>query len=271
MSIKKSLVIILTILLLSSCSSHKPIKIKPFKNIPEHYNGNNNPGYKFQNPKNINSCIKTGVKKKKLIIPAVEPCDLSEKWWKRFNDKKLNRVMDKVIKYNPDIDLAFYRFRQASALFRESRASQFPEMDLKASASRSKNISGSIIKTYSMSAAAEYEVDLWGKIKSSRQSAWFKRNASFEDLKTAYISITASSAELYFKAVEKQKETDLDSKIIDEAQNALEITKLNYNEGITGADTLYSAKRTLAGAKEKLYRAEDVICKLYSCPFNTCR
>lgn len=285
---KKIPVLILTALLLSSCSTHDAIKIKPFENIPRHYNAkndnyrtykksinqgrydkdagncssseNNNTGHDFQNRKNI----KTAVKKKNSGIPDVKLCNLSEKWWHRFKDKKLNRVMDKVIKYNPDIDQAFYRFREASALFRESRANKFPEMDLKANASRSKsisgfkNMSGSIIKTYNISAAAEYEIDLWGKIKSSRQSAWFKRSASFEDLKTAYISITASSAEMYFKAVEKQKETALDNEIIDEAQNALEITGLNYNEGITGADSLYSSKRTLAGAKIELHRAETL-------------
>ncbi len=281
---KKIPVMILSVLLLSSCSCHDAVKIRPFKNIPGHYNEKNsnypaynksinqsgydknhtagncssseniNPGHGFQNKKNI----KSGIKKKNPAIPAVKLCNLSEKWWNRFKDKKLNRVMDKVIKYNPDIDLAFYRFREATALFRVSEANKFPEMDLKANASRSKNISGSIIKAYNISAAAEYEIDLWGKIKSSRQSAWFKRSASFEDLKTAYISITASSAEIYFKAVEKQKEKDLDIEIIDEAQNALEITELNYNEGITGADSLYSIKRTLAGAKTELYRAETL-------------
>lgn len=218
----------LAVFLFSGCAIHHESEIKPVQDIPDHYNNDHD---------------------------KTKPHDFSEKWWNKFNDQDLNRVMEDVLANNPDIDQAYYRFVQASSYFKSSESKSFPEIDIKASAGKSRNVTGTTITTYGGSIAASYEIDLWGKIKSSKQSAWFKKNASLEDLKAAYVSITAAAAEIYFKAVEKQAEISLSMDKIKDSGHALEITILNYNEGLIGSDAVYKAKRGLAGAKAELHSA----------------
>src|SRR3984957_818415 len=59
---------------------------------------------------------------------------LSLKWWESFGDPQLNALEEQVAAGNQDLKVAEARFRQARAMIRINRASQFPTISTNPSA-----------------------------------------------------------------------------------------------------------------------------------------
>ena len=103
--------------------------------------------------------------------------------------------------------------------------------------------------TYSLSASASYELDLWKKAGSKTDASRLDAFASEEDLRTAYISISAQLADLYYLAVEQRLQLELADRIIASFQDTLNRVERRYREGLVPAIDVYQSRQGLAGAK----------------------
>jgi len=126
------------------------------------------------------------------------------RWWEQFNDSKLNYLMDEAFIHNLDIAQAYESLEQSREILIKTDSSRGLIMNLEGSAGRSQQsvLSRTITSnTYRLSAAAKYELDVWGKLKSGTSAAKFDVMASEQDLNALYISISAQLADLYYLAV----------------------------------------------------------------------
>ncbi|NIQ94857.1 MAG: TolC family protein, partial [Desulfuromonadales bacterium] len=91
------------------------------------------------------------------------------KWWLRFDDQQLNRLMEEMFSRNLQLEQAFARLQQARSVFKTVRSARLPSINAEAQAGRSMQptFAGEFTgDNYQFSGAAAYELDLWGKIAS---------------------------------------------------------------------------------------------------------
>src|SRR5829696_3571760 len=106
-------------------------------------------------------------------------------WWRGFRSRELTAMIEEAQQANLDIAAAVGRILQADAQARLAGAPLLPNVDLDADAVRSRasrttsSSSGGVSSvgtrservTYSVSLAASYEIDFWGKNRAALRAA----------------------------------------------------------------------------------------------------
>jgi NodT family efflux transporter outer membrane factor (OMF) lipoprotein len=117
------------------------------------------------------------------------------------------------------------------------------------STSESEEFGATIFDTYTISAAASYEIDLWGKLEADARAARFGALASEQDLKAMYISTSARIADLYYLAVEQRAQIELSVQTIRTFQDTLNRVERRYRAGLVSSVDVYQSRQNLATAE----------------------
>lgn len=174
------------------------------------------------------------------------------KWWKVFKDQKLNVLMDEAFRKNLDIQEAYARLDQSAAIVRSTSSLRQPFLDADGELKREKSPSflGDYTgNSYRFSLSAGYEIDVWGKNKSLTTAAELDTEATREDLKAVYMSISAQLADLYYLAVEQRAQLKLTDGTIASFEDALKRVERRYRHGLAPALDVYQARQNLARAR----------------------
>ncbi len=174
------------------------------------------------------------------------------RWWKFFNDKRLNGLMEEAFSKNLDIAQAYAHLDQLQAVYKSTKAAEAPFLDINAQASRDSQpgISGSTVgNNYSLSLAAGYEIDVWKRFKNRSKAAALEKEASKEDIESLFITLSAQVADLYYLAVEQRAQLKLADETINSFQETLARVEERYREGLVSVLDVYQARQNLASAK----------------------
>jgi len=188
-----------------------------------------------------------------------QPADqaLRGKWWELFGDPKLNELEEQVTISNQDLKVAEARFREARAMIRFNRASQFPTISvgpsvssLRDSAHRpffasSSSPTGDFVLPFDLS----YELDVWGRVRRTVAAAREEAQASAADLETVRLSL---HAELAFDYLELRA-ADAEKQLLDDTVKAyvdgLKLTTNRYEGGAAPRSDVEQAKTQLASTQ----------------------
>lgn len=171
--------------------------------------------------------------------PAVWP---APDWWKGFGSPELDRLMEAAAAGNFDLAAAEAQVRQADAQLRITGASLLPTLDASGDASQTRTsgygrTSTSARSVKSLSLAASYEIDFWGKNRNATEAARQTAIARRFNVGTVMMTTQASLAETYFTVLEGQEElrTQLDN--LDAANRVLAVIRAQVAAGTaTGLD-----------------------------------
>ena len=111
----------------------------------------------------------------------IMPQAMTQAWWRIFNDPQLDRLMEEALAGSQDLKLAAARVLEAEANLRSTGAALLPEVDATATASRNRRSlqtspllpagTPTHYNNFGAGLQASYEVDLWGRIRASTDSA----------------------------------------------------------------------------------------------------
>ncbi len=172
-------------------------------------------------------------------------------WWVFFGDPQLSEFVAKVLAQNLDIAQGIARLAQVEATTRGAGASRLPSLFLEGQASRDSlpgptgTVTGS---NFRLSLAAAYELDLWQKHQSLRDAAGAEMQAAREDVKSLYLSVSATSADLYYLAVSLQGQVDLAGRIVESFRQTKQRVAERYRLGLVSALDLYQAEQSVNAA-----------------------
>jgi len=202
----------------------------------------------------------------KISLPVPVPESFNEKvsdeilaafpdrWWEIFKDENVNKLMDQAFSGNLDLAQAFARLEQFEAVARQSNAASFPFINLGGNAARSRQLgaTGAVTgNTYELSLTAGFEVDLWNKLKSRTRVRELETEASLEDIRTLYLTISAQVADLYYLMMEQRAQLELTDRTAEARAAILELVERRYREGMVPALDVYQARQTLAAARAR--------------------
>lgn len=212
----------------------------------------------------------------------------TEQWCSDFGESSLDRLVEQTWQQNLDLKAAWARLEQSEAVVRESQAPLWPQMSVSASVNRSKQFIGNIdtppgvdlssdaTNTFSVGAAASYEIDIWGKYRKRARAAALDRDAARAAAESLAVTLTSQVAEAWFDVVAQRERIELLEGQIEISEDYLDLTEMRFERGFaTGLDltqqqqNLESLRGQLATAQSVLQTAEHRVAVLTGRPPGT--
>ncbi len=200
---------------------------------------------------------------------ATSGAQLPDHWWRLFNDRELNRLVERSLSANNDLAAAKARMDTSRALVGVDRARLFPTLDLNGSAGINRSSAGTAgaglpvgipldldNQRYRSSFDLAYDPDLWGRNKRLLESANAQAAASENMLDSLRLGIAAEVSRQYFllRGLDGQKSVILDT--IKSRQSTLEIQQSKTDAGLTDNLATSQARTELELAKNDLALVE---------------
>lgn len=168
-------------------------------------------------------------------------------WWSIYHDPTLDGLEAQVAISNQSLKAAEAAYRQASALSAEARAGLFPTLGLGATATRSRDTTGSRsgVDSFGLQSQASWDLDVWGKIRRTVESDVAGAEASAADLAAARLSAQGLLAADYFALRGADELQRLLDRTVAEYQRSLEIVQNQYDAGTAAKSALITAQTQL--------------------------
>jgi NodT family efflux transporter outer membrane factor (OMF) lipoprotein len=226
-------------------------------------------------------------------IPVAEPIDPN--WWNLFKDPMLTELERRVAGENLDVQVATVRIAESRAQLGVVGAAQFPNLDANGSYTRQKasdvgvfanapnalgangasgsNVGGirsghlNAFDVYQVGFDASWEVDLWGKIRRSVESATASVVASNEARRDILLSNLAELARDYIQLRGNQSQLQIARDNVRIAQQSLDLTQQRAAGGVTtDLDVANAAAqlRTVAAEIPRLQQQESELINAIS-------
>ena len=201
-----------------------------------------------------------------VVLPqeftATGELPLPDKWWEIFGDNTLNDYIENALGENFDLLIAWDRLAQAEALAVKEGVDIFPEINVNAQASRTreKTASGNnYYNRYSMGISVGYEVDLWGRIHAARQSALLDVQTSRENVDATAIVLSARIAQTWYQLAQSKAQVDIVRQQIETNNIVLSLITTRFRQGKTGAADVLRQRQLVKAGQGQLILAQEQI------------
>lgn len=175
-----------------------------------------------------------------------------ERWWAEFEEPQLSVVVERVVTNNLELRQAWARLQQAEALVAFEGAGLYPRLDLDAGGSGAQPVPPGSFERYFVGAGLTYEIDLWRRVASRRESAARSRDATREDVEAAALSLAGRTASLWFTLQEQQALRRLLAAQIQSGETILELLELRFQVSQATVLDVYQQRQQLASTEAQV-------------------
>jgi len=205
-----------------------------------------------------------------------QPAPIVSDWWTAFNDAELTALENRVASANLDVRAATLRLAESRAQRRIAGAAEFPQVNGQAVYQHIKpsakglfgqleqggkpgpppnNIPASDLYQYGFDAS--WEIDLWGKVRRSLESADAEVDASAEARRGALLSVLAEVARDYVQLRGLQTELRISRDNLGIAEDVLALTRKRADRGLSSQIDVASAGAQAATVAAEIPRLEQ--------------
>lgn len=181
-------------------------------------------------------------------------------WWEIFGDPELSRLEVQATEANQDLKAAYARFKQARATADVARSGIFPRVNASFLAIEQRDSENRVVggkpgetyDTFTLPFDLSYELDLWGRVRRSVESAKAQAQAVADDVESSRLSIQAEVAANYFaiRALDADKALLLSS--IDIYRKSLELVRNRRAGGMVSDLDVAQAETILKNTESQL-------------------
>lgn len=203
-------------------------------------------------------------------------------WQTLFKDAKLQELITEGIENNLDLKMGIERLYASEALLKQSKAAFLPDLSIGGGVKRSRLAypqGFGFVKNatqYDVFANTSWEIDVWGKLASSKRAAYYRMLQSDAGQKTVQTQIVAQIADYYYQLLAlDQQQTIIEKTIANRKVDVETMQKLKESNVVTGAAVVqseanyYDAEATLPGVKRQIREVENALNVLLGKPVGT--
>lgn len=182
-----------------------------------------------------------------------------DRWWRTFGDADLNAMVERAVERNWDIKKAAARVMEVRAQFVSTRADRYPSLGLEGKAQKQQTTETSGLpaaffldrryETLSLSLAASFELDLWGRLARAEEAARADLLQAEENRRTVVQGLIAQVVDLYLQMQASERRLAVSDMTVQALSQSLEFVEARYSRGLTSILDVQQARRTLAQAK----------------------
>jgi len=176
-------------------------------------------------------------------IEETEGKDLANTaWWEQFGDPVLNELITTALRENKDLMIASARVQEYSGRLAKTRSELFPQIGYDAEASRDRMSeslatsppSGVNNEQTSISAVlnANWEIDLWGRIRRLSESARADLLAKEEARRGVVLSLVSAVATGYIQLRDYDRQLEIAKETAASRNETLKLFELRFEGGV---------------------------------------
>lgn len=188
-----------------------------------------------------------------------------DEWWTAFQDEQLDNIIAQALRENFSLRVAWDRLDQARALAEKTEAPLWPSLDASAGASRTARqspMTSKPITGLSLGLQASYEVDLWGRIRSTRDAAMLDVRAGEDDIRSAAITLAAQIAQTWYNLAEQRGQLKILDQQLKTNQDYLAIITLHFRRGQLSATDVLQQRQLVEATRGDRTLVESTIAVL---------
>ena len=175
------------------------------------------------------------------------------RWWDRFGDQRLSRVVGQVLESNNDLAAAALTLKQARLAAGLTQTNISPDATLSGTGNNSKPLnSGGSQESYSASLSLSYELDLWGKLARIREQSEWEAVASEQDYRATILSTIDTTAQLYWNIALLNQQMAYQATSLDIARQTLAQIESWQRAGKVGLLDVLQARQTVISRQNQL-------------------
>ena len=181
--------------------------------------------------------------------------DPKQRWWETVGDEELNSFVDEALTDNQTLLSYWARLEKAQAQARKEGADLKPSLAGAAGASytRIETDNSSVEnENYSIGLVAGYEVDLWGRIRATNESALLSAEASREDLNTVAMTVAAEVTERWVAILSQRLQRQLLGQQLSNNETYLELVELRFRKSLASALDVFQQRQLVERNKAQL-------------------
>ena len=199
----------------------------------------------------------------------------SKPWRELFTETYLQQYIEEGLKNNPDLQIAVQRVYEAEAYLGQSKAAMLPGISLLAQDSYTRNPESIYpdgpreVNTFQLGVQASWEIDLWGKLRSSKRAAYANLLASDAGQKAVQTRLIANIASTYYSLIGLDAKLVITQQTLKNNIDQLETIKVLKESGkVTGAAVVqseanrYATEVTIPDLEQQIRETENTLCLL---------
>jgi multidrug efflux system outer membrane protein len=165
-------------------------------------------------------------------------------WWEQFNDPVLNDLILIALQENKDVKIAAARVEQFLGLYGTTRAFLFPQIGAGASAGRQRlsQSTGPVpyeqdpsinttFDSYEIFVNANWEIDLWGKIRRATEAARADLLSTEEARRAVILTLVTAVANSYVNLRDLDKQLALTKETAQSYKGSYDLFNLRFKYG----------------------------------------
>lgn len=193
-------------------------------------------------------------------------------WQDFFSDVHLQELLELGLARNLDLKIGLERMHSASALLKQAKANFLPSVAVGAGMKQSRmseNQSFGQMKNataYDLFATMSWEVDVWGKLASSKRAAFYKLLQTNETQQAVKTQLISQIADYYYQLVAlDRQQVILEQTIGNRAEDVKTMQRLKESSVVTGAAVVqseanyYAAQADLPNVKRQIRTIEHAL------------
>lgn len=187
-----------------------------------------------------------------------------QKWWTAFDDSVLNRLIARAAENNLSMKAAYAKMKESRAALGYALGEELPDINSQGTARRQRSgedfaspLADNPANYFSLGLDSSWEIDFWGRIRRSVESAQAAYEASVEDYRDAMVLLYAEIASVYTDVRTLQDRIRYAQNNIKAQKDSLRITRARLRAGI-------APELDVRQAELNLSRTESVLPSLKS-------
>jgi outer membrane protein, multidrug efflux system len=197
-------------------------------------------------------------------------------WWQGYRDQLLSRLIDHALIGNPTLEQALARVDAARALARSEGSRLLPQVDGSGNLRYERRLSGSpeglnaagelqgegsrrAVGTFQSGFDANWEIDLFGRVRNAVASADRATQVAAEEAEVARVTLVAELVRTYVELRAAERRRSIVASDIGARQRLVQLVRNQKTAGLAGDFDVQRAVATAESARARLPTAELAI------------
>lgn len=184
-------------------------------------------------------------------------------WWRLYRDPVLNSLVEKALRDNKSLAVAYAHVGHADALLGAAKTARLPTTEAGFGGTYGEQASDQIIADarglnssprwgYEPSFSLSWEVDLWGRVRALVDSANAESEAARDLLDAARLSIVARTMQSYIEVCAYGQQADVDNRLLAISNQTANLMTLQQSAGLLSELPVNSSKALVENIRATL-------------------
>jgi NodT family efflux transporter outer membrane factor (OMF) lipoprotein len=172
-----------------------------------------------------------------------------DRWWEGFGSEELNSLVARTVSGSLTLRQSMARLEQSRALVVQADADRLPDLSLNAEISRTRREVGgqqTDTSSRSLTLASSWELDFWGRIKSTQRAALLEKEGSKEILYSAAITLVSEVTLRWLEMISVRNQLELAHSQLETNRTILDLMEQRYLKGLANALDVYQQRQPVA-------------------------